>query len=209
MTLGTSLSSDQQSELTTQERVIDRWQRGSLEAGKALLKIRDARLYRDKYSTFEDYCHQRWGFGRSYGHRLVQAAEVVQSITREDENGVSPRVNTAALPSSEGQVRPLVIIDAKDRPAAWEKANELANGRTITASIVKKAASPFLKTPRGAKPGSTVKSRTSHPHTALQMVDEVELAVRNHKTEQHILGLIAKLKVLLRESNNHQMSGAV
>lgn len=35
------------------------------DAGAALVNIRDRRLYRAEYSTFEEYCAKRWGPGVS------------------------------------------------------------------------------------------------------------------------------------------------
>jgi hypothetical protein len=42
-----------------------RIRRRVLDGGVSLADIRDGKLYRGQgYSTFEDYCQQRWGFSR-------------------------------------------------------------------------------------------------------------------------------------------------
>jgi len=46
----------------------------------ALLEIRESRLYRQDYSTFEDYCKERWGWTGNYGRRLITAAEIGQTV---------------------------------------------------------------------------------------------------------------------------------
>jgi hypothetical protein len=55
--------------------------RSLLEAGVALAEIRDLRLYRRAYATFEDYCIERWGFTRSYAYRQIAAADVTAKLS--------------------------------------------------------------------------------------------------------------------------------
>jgi hypothetical protein len=52
-----------------------------------------------EYGTFEDYCRQRWGFGRLPAWRNISAAEVHCLIAS---------VPSMPLPNCEAQVRPLV-----------------------------------------------------------------------------------------------------
>ena len=59
------------------EVVIERGQRTFIEAGEALLEIRESKLYRLGYGTFETYCKGRWGFSSNRARRLMDAAEVV------------------------------------------------------------------------------------------------------------------------------------
>src|SRR5579871_4352258 len=35
------------------------------ECGKALMGLRDKRLYRSTHRTFEEYCHDRFGYGKN------------------------------------------------------------------------------------------------------------------------------------------------
>ncbi len=53
------------------ERVIERGLNTFVEVGAALLEIRDGRLYKNDYSTFEDYCRERWGFTRMRATQLI------------------------------------------------------------------------------------------------------------------------------------------
>jgi hypothetical protein len=45
-----------------------------------LLEIRDSRLYRDGFSTFGDYCRDRWEISVAHGKRLMAAAEVAYNL---------------------------------------------------------------------------------------------------------------------------------
>src|SRR6266511_2258621 len=69
------------------------------DVGKALLTIRDQRLYRGAYKTLDEYCQQRLHISRFYAYRLMAAAQVVE--------GLLTRVNTLP-PQTEAQVRPLI-----------------------------------------------------------------------------------------------------
>lgn len=56
------------------------------EVGQALMQIRDERLYRAEFSTFEDYCQQRWDMSRRRANQLVEAAQLgtmVPTLTNE------------------------------------------------------------------------------------------------------------------------------
>jgi len=46
-----------------------------VEAGEALLAVRDRRLYRESHRTFEDYCRERWGL-----ERANQAIDFAQAV---------------------------------------------------------------------------------------------------------------------------------
>ncbi len=78
----------------------------------ALLAIRDGRLYRDTYETFEAYCRDRWGVKRAHAYRMIQAAETVAEM--------SP-VGDVPLPTNERHVRELARLpDPVERAEAWE-----------------------------------------------------------------------------------------
>ena len=61
------------SELHDHEKTIKREMPLLREAGKAIIKIRDGRLYRETHSTFEAYCDDKWG--REYASLIIELAE--------------------------------------------------------------------------------------------------------------------------------------
>jgi hypothetical protein len=87
-------------------------QKTFVEVGLALSEIRDSRLYRANYSTFEGYCRERWGWSRVHAHRLIEAADVVKTL---------PIGNTAAI-ATESQARELAKVEPEKRAAVLEKA---------------------------------------------------------------------------------------
>lgn len=84
--------------LATLEAVIDHGLQTFIEVGNALLEIRNSRLYRAGYGTFEDYCRQRWGMSKVHAYRLIDAAQVVANLESNQ---------LVTLPASEAQARPL------------------------------------------------------------------------------------------------------
>jgi hypothetical protein len=91
-----------------------------LDVGRALLAIRDGRLYRDGHDTFESYCRDRWGMERAHAYRMVQAAEVAEALSPMGD-----------VPSSERQARELApLLDQPDALRdAWQQANEQTGGK--------------------------------------------------------------------------------
>ncbi len=74
------ITRDEIAELGQCETVIERGLATFVDVGTALASIRDGRLYRATYETFEDYCRERWGFSKRHANRLVEAAEVVTEL---------------------------------------------------------------------------------------------------------------------------------
>jgi hypothetical protein len=69
-----------QRSLSECEMVIERGQQTFVEVGLALLEIRDRRLYREGWPTFEDYCQERWGWTRDSAYKHIAAAEVAANV---------------------------------------------------------------------------------------------------------------------------------
>lgn len=64
------------------EVVIERGKAAFIETGTALLEVRESRLYRLGYGTFDDYLAKRWpDISRSYAYRLMDRAEVARVLS--------------------------------------------------------------------------------------------------------------------------------
>lgn len=102
-----------------------------VEVGQALRQVRDARLYRDDFETFEDYCLGRWQMSRIRGYQLIEAAEVVSTMVNND----------LPAPPNERQARELAKVPEERRAEVWEKTLTETDGKP-TAAAVKAAAAP-------------------------------------------------------------------
>jgi len=115
-----------------------------------MLKIRDDGLYKKKYGTFEKYLEDRWGFGRTRGHRLIKAAEFMQIAVKNQagkvaQNGKMGDKIEAILPKSERQIRPLIekLNNNGQRLKVW--AEVVGTGEKINAELVQTKVDEFLK----------------------------------------------------------------
>lgn len=80
----------------------------------AVLDVRDAKLYREKYQTFGFYCVLRLGISRQRGYMLIEAARLALDLAP-----------TGILPNNEFQVRSLRRLPTVElRCRAWLTAVE-------------------------------------------------------------------------------------
>lgn len=115
-----------------------------MDVGSALMRIRDGRLYREQYGTFEAYCQEKWGMSRMHAHRLMSAAEVTENVT----HGLQTK------PTSERQVRPLAGLEPEKQKEVWISAVEKAKeeNRKVTAKDVEMAKAEIAHVPPNKKP---------------------------------------------------------
>ena len=99
-----------------------------MEVGQALRKIRDSRLFRDKYPTFAEYCRAQWEFSKTHANRQIGAAEVAAVLTP-----------IGVIVDRESIVRPLFGRSPKEIQAAWKEAVKLAGDGKVKAKHVKSA----------------------------------------------------------------------
>ena len=118
------------------ELVIQQGLQTFIEVGEALTIIRDSRLYRANYSTFEDYCSERWGMTRQTAYKMMQATDVVKNLNV---------AHGRQTPSSERQIRPLTNLEPEVQKIAWDEAVE-RHGENLTAAKVSEVANELRPT---------------------------------------------------------------
>ena len=79
--LDNRLTSREKDNLEAKEKIIEKGINTFVEVGHALLVIRDRRLYRASYDTFEDYCWQKWLIGKSRDQQLIGAYQIVVNVS--------------------------------------------------------------------------------------------------------------------------------
>lgn len=126
-TIEMALPETEQQVLVDLEQKIAVGMKTFIEVGTALMRIRDERLYRAEYGTFEDYCRERWGFTRMHASRLIAAAEVVRNVT--------DRLQIQS-PANIEQTRPLTRLEPDQQREAWGEAVATApNGKPTAAHV--------------------------------------------------------------------------
>jgi hypothetical protein len=133
MTHSWQLSETETTRLSELEKVVEANIKGYYEAGVALLAIRDERLYRKDYDSFDDYCRDRWGMARAHAYRLIEAAQIV--------GDVSP---IGDIPANEAQARELGKVPTEKRAEAWQRAVDTAPDGGITAQHVRNTVRPYV-----------------------------------------------------------------
>ena len=130
-----ALTVTESNRLKVLEKTIAQGQAVFVDVGLALAEIRDFKLYKSDYKTFEQYCRARWRFTKQHAYRLIEAAPIAKS---------HPRV------TSERSARELAKVDPSQREEVLEKAAQTGK---ITGDAIEIAAN-LLK----HKPSVTEKS---------------------------------------------------
>jgi hypothetical protein len=123
-----TLSPDETETLQYCEHVIAEGIQTFVDVGRALLVIRDQRLYRQSHATFEVYCRERWELSRTYAYQLVEASQVVDHVSAVSD----------VVPANEAQARPLASLPPERQVKVWQEAVETAPPSGITAAHVKR-----------------------------------------------------------------------
>lgn len=96
-----------------------------IRVGKALMAIRDSRLYRTQFKSFEAYCAERWDISRTRAHQMIDAAHVCKNFEGLD-----------VCPENEGQVRVLAKLPPEKQVEVFTR---VAASGNVTAKKLEEA----------------------------------------------------------------------
>jgi len=114
-------------ELINLEAKVEKSLRSFFEIGQALREIRTKRLYRKDYTTFEDYCLNRWEMSRRTTDQLIAAASTYENFQRH---------GAQIVPTSERKIRSLTSLPPEKQLEIWNQAVSSAPGGKITSTHV-------------------------------------------------------------------------
>jgi len=129
------LSAEEEGEFNRCHAAVLAHQISAIEAALALVKLKERRLYRDRFRSFREYCAHFKGRRKTYAYGLLAFGEILSQL--------SATADIPALPSHEAQVRPLVAVPACDRPAVWRLAVEQRGIGEVTMHGVTEAREAF------------------------------------------------------------------
>ncbi len=135
--LSTYLTESEKQVLSTCEGVIERGLKSFIEVGTALQAIRDNRLYRESFATFEAYCQDKWNLTSRHANRLIEAVEINEDL----------RPMGLELPINERQARPLSRVEPEIRAELWQTALDTAPNGKVTAAHVEQVVEEYKKYP--------------------------------------------------------------
>ncbi|BBD62943.1 hypothetical protein NIES2109_57930 (plasmid) [Nostoc sp. HK-01] len=123
-----------QEEQRDRHRLEEKVETAFYAAGKALMELRDRRLYRSTHKTFEEYCRDRFGYSRDAAYLKMTATTVYENLQKH-----LPTIGRQIpLPTSERQVRSLAKAELEPSQQAyvWEQAVEEAGNKIPSGRIV-------------------------------------------------------------------------
>lgn len=95
---------------------------------EALTEIKESRLYRAKYKTFEEYCAAKWNFTKRRAYQLIEAGETRDSLPENVKQSFpnAKQLNALAKIPKEGRAEAAkVIIDSVKQ-----------SGQKLTAAVI-------------------------------------------------------------------------
>jgi hypothetical protein len=122
------LSPSEESERQRLEEIVER---SFFEAGRALKRLRDGKLYRSTHSSFESYVRERFAMRQSRSYQLIDAASVFEHLASKVPQFVE------LLPTNEAQCRPLTKLSKNEQVEIWQQAVSEAGGKVPPARVVK------------------------------------------------------------------------
>jgi len=130
------LSNEEKVSFKTYEEIIEKGLKTFIEVGNALFEIKNNKLYRESFTTFEAYCKDRWQLKRQRAYELMGAAEIVHQLSENNLSEISDKTNL--LPSKESHANALAQIPVTLRFQVWRGVVEesLNTGKAITAKMI-------------------------------------------------------------------------
>ena len=180
----TRLSSLDRKKLETNENIIEKGWTTFVEVGQSLGAIKEDRLYREQFPTFDAYCRHRWSYRRSYAYELVGAAQVVKCLSA---------IPDIPLPTNESQVRPLIGLEPEQVCQAWTNAVKKAKSKRITARLVKKSASAFKSKegglPKRSGPATSKRWSVKNVRQMVKLLELIEEQLKHGDTDSGLKNL--------------------
>jgi len=178
------LTKPERIQLEELETVISNGIQTFAEVGNALLAIREAKLYRAEYKTFELYCKEKWGFTDRRARMIIAASETVETIGKTG----------TIVPKSEAVARPLTKLPASEQPAAWKAATDKAQaeGRNVRARDTEEAVEEKRAKEGAAKPATDErKGPTKGIRLASEAIACLSRIPRNDRTRAEAWSMVS------------------
>lgn len=130
--MSSELSKPDRDRYASLNRIIKAGKDAFMRVGAALMEVRDKRLYRGEYGTFEAFCQEKHGLTRRRADQLIEAAGVAAEVA-----GNEKKITQTSLPN-EAQARALKDAPAGERRGVFEEAQRTAPKGRVTAKHVER-----------------------------------------------------------------------
>jgi hypothetical protein len=119
------LNPEEKTLLTEYEKDIDERLKGFGVVGQRLSHIKKKKLFRGSHRSFHRYCLDRFGLGRSYAKRVIEASRCVENLK-------SVPIGTVSIPANESQARPMIDLSPEDQVKVGKQTKEDVGTREPT-----------------------------------------------------------------------------
>ncbi|HUE83339.1 MAG TPA: hypothetical protein VMM84_14590 [Pyrinomonadaceae bacterium] len=131
---------------------VRNWWEDRFKVGEALKEIREGKLYQDEYRSFEEFTEAEFGIKRTYAHRLIEAAQVKESVK------MLPIGNKVV---HESQARALAPVPIEQREEVLTKVVESG---PVTAKAITETAKAISVSGPSPKPEKVIpRDKTGYP----------------------------------------------
>jgi len=141
-TIQSSLSAHEVERLAECKKIVMQGLKSYVETGIALAEIRDSKLYRQNYDTFEEFCRCEFKIERRRAYQLIEAAEVKEALPPEMCNKLH----------NESQARALAAVPVVDRTAVLEVASQGGPPTAVKITAAAKAIEPIIELDKTGHP---------------------------------------------------------
>jgi hypothetical protein len=124
-----TLTKPEASQFKKSKSIIRRWCNDRFKVGAELMRIRDERLYRADFGSFDAFVQKEYNWTRENAYKLISANEIKQSLPS----------NVTQCVTNPRQANALIDVPERDRPAVLEAA---ATTGSVTAKSITEAAKP-------------------------------------------------------------------
>lgn len=172
------------------EQTIERGLAEFVEVGEALAEVRDSRLYRESFTTFEAYCRDRWNLSHANAGRYIREA------------AASRAVSPIGLTANEAQARelaPLLSHPAALRQVAKRATLETEDGTLPTAAKIREIAQPVIEKLRDRAPSAADLAEQERFEAGLAKPTDPEGDKRRQRAAMRALGIINACDALRAE----------
>ena len=177
------LSDEERKQLTECEQTIRNGIGAFVAVGNALLKIRDARLYREKFQTFEDYLQMSMALSRPRAYELMNGARVMADLSG---------IPDISLPLNEAQANELTRFKTPEaRRENWKKVLAAQKQKPLTAKFIREILAP--KKARDLNPDAKITQAKS-------ALARMRLLLEGTQIKKEAEALIGKLEKLLNRA---------
>lgn len=187
--------------LLEREAIITGAVKSALAASKALYEIcsyQDGSLWKESHSSFQHYCSEKWGYGKSHSYRLLDTGRLIADVGAAQ----SPRGENIKPPVNEAQVRTLVATVPRERQVeCWCQIVADKDPALLTSTVVKAEVKKYLKSndllpERRKKAAKTAKQ--GHETAALDILNKLRGALGKLPDPARFDIPLATLEMLIR-----------